>query len=226
MGFKVNVQDSPWHCPTERRMGADGRLICDRAGVPIQFPIKHNAGACGHVIKMLTHHHERNKVLLNFVAVAYKAGRKILVQSDNRDHLERLASMLPTLGVPVAHISFYVGGLTSAQREKAKEKRVLFATYQMTAEATDIPDVDTLVMGTPKSDVEQIVGRVIRYLPDKKEPLVFDIRDDSSPVFRGYGEARDKFYRSKGASVTRKAVAPPNIAKQAKSVTIASLKNQ
>jgi hypothetical protein len=55
---------------------------------------------------------------------------------------------------------------------------------------------------------------------------VFDIRDDSSPVFRGYGEARDKFYRSKGASVTRKAVAPPNIAKQAKSVTIASLKNQ
>jgi superfamily II DNA or RNA helicase len=224
MGFKVNVQTSPWKCPKERRMDKEGRLICDAAGVPIMFPIKHSAGACGDVIRMLTHHHERNKILLNFTAVAYKAGRNVLFQSDSKDHLERMASMLPTLGVPVAHIGFYVGGLTSSQREKAKQKRVIFATYQMTAEATDIPEMDTLVMGTPKSDVEQIVGRVIRFLPDKKEPLVFDIRDDSSPVFEGYGKARDKFYQSKGANVNRKAVAAPEIAKQGKSVTIASLK--
>jgi superfamily II DNA or RNA helicase len=226
MNFRVIVQQSPWSCPRERRMDREGRLICDEAGVPVMFTIKHSAGACGDVIRMLTHHHERNKVLLNFTAHAYQAGRKILFQSDTKDHLERMASMLPTLKVPVSDIGFYVGGLKSSQREKAMEKRVIFSTYQMTAEATDIPDVDTLVMGTPKSDVEQIVGRILRLFEGKKEPLVFDLRDDSSPVFSGYGDSRDKFYRSRGAAVKEQAVSAPQIVKQGKSVTIAATKGK
>jgi superfamily II DNA or RNA helicase len=224
-GFRVITQESPWYCPTEPKANKDGTWKMDKAtGAILRGPIAHSAGRCSHITKMLMHHHGRNRILINFIATAYKAGRKILVQSDFKDHLEMLASMLPTLGVPVCDIRFYVGGLTQTQREVAKSKRVIFATYQMTAEATDIAEVDTLVMCTPKSDVEQIVGRARRELPGKKETLIFDIQDRSSPVFDGYADSRLKWYRTQGAVVQVANVPAPFVDKQGKSITIAGTK--
>jgi superfamily II DNA or RNA helicase len=223
--FRVITQESPWHCPTEPKANPDGTWKMDKeTNSIIRGPIAHTAGRCSHVTKMLMHNHARNRILLNFTATAYKAGRTVLLQSDFKDHLEMLASMLPSLGVPVTEISFYVGGLTSAQRDKAKTKRVRFATYQMTAEATDMPEVDTLVMCTPKSDVEQIVGRARRELEGKKETLIFDIQDRSSPVFDGYSDNRLRWYRTQGATIQVANVPAPFVDKQGKSITIAGTK--
>lgn len=72
----------------------------------------------------------------------------------------------------------------------------------MTAEATDIPRMDTLVMATPKSDVRQIVGRILRPHKDKAEPLVLDVIDFSSNVFSSYWRSRRKWYLSVGAEVS------------------------
>lgn len=223
MKFRVIVQESPWYCPTTVKKDKDGRLVMDpKDGKPARVPIPHTAGKAGHIVRMLTHHHERNKVLVNFIVTAIKAGRKPLVQSETKDHLEILASLIASSGIHPKDITFYVGGLTKAQRERAKTGAVIMATYAQTAEATDIPELDTLIMTHPKSDVRQIVGRVIRFLPDKKEPLVFDLRDNTSPLFRGYGEKRDKFYASAGAKVEKANVVAPHIDKQGKSVTIAA----
>ena len=224
---RVIITQSPWHCPTERRMDKAGRIVIDSVTqIPIQFPISHSPAKCGHVVKMIVHCHARNKIAVDFIGQCYKAGRKILVQSDQKEHLEIVASLLPSVNIPVQQIGFYVGGLKSRQRENAAAKRVVMATYQMTAEATDIPELDTLVMLTPKSDVEQIVGRILRFLPDKLEPVVFDIQDNSSPLFSGYAQARRKWYSAIGAAVKVQNIAPPPIDKQAKSITIAtSLKN-
>lgn len=223
--FRVITQESPWHCPTEPKANKDGTWKKDSTtGLILRGPIAHSAGRCGHVTKMLMHHHPRNLILLNFIATAYKADRTILAQSDYKDHLEMLASMLPTLGVPVFDIKFYVGGLTQTQRAKAASVRVRFATYQMTAEATDMPDVDTLVMCTPKSDVEQIAGRARREVAGKKETLIFDIQDRSSPVFDGYADARLKWYRTQGATIQTAVVKAPFVDKQGKSITIAATK--
>lgn len=218
---RVIVSESPWHCPTQRRLDRDGRLICNSLGVPTQFPIAHTPAKAGHVIKMIVHCHARNKIAVNFIGQCYKAGRKIIVQSDQKEHLEIVASMLPSVGIPVQQIGFYVGGLKSKQRENAAAKRIVMATFQMTAEATNIPELDTLVMLTPKSDIEQIVGRILRYLPNKLEPVVFDIQDRSSPLFSGYADARLKWYRSVGAAVKVQNITPPDIDKHNKSITIA-----
>jgi superfamily II DNA or RNA helicase len=164
-------------------------------------PLPHSPGRCGHVINMIAKHHGRNSMIANFVGQAYKKGRTILVQSDRKEHLETLASMIGSCGVPPANIGYYIGGLTEAQRDTAKGKRVIMATFAMTAEATDIPWLDTLVMATPKSDVRQIVGRILRTYPDKKDPVVFDIIDATSNVFRGYWNARKEWYAHVSAEV-------------------------
>lgn len=191
---RVIRQESPWECPMRRKVDLE-------TGVVKMVQIPHNAGKASHVVKLLANHHARNTLIAKFVAAAFKKGRKILVQSDLKDHLDLLVPLICKQGVPMAEISFYVGGMKSGAREHAKTKTVIMATYQMTAEATDIPTLDTLVMCTPKSDVRQIVGRVIRFLDDKKEPVVFDIVDSTSTVFKGYAAARAKWYKSIGASV-------------------------
>lgn len=190
---RVIAQRSPWEVPYRRKRLKDGSFTM------VQIP--HSAGKAGHVVKILANHYPRNNVMATFISAAYKKGRIILFQSDLREHLETMFGLLVAKGIPPADIGYYIGGLSSSAREVVKKRRVILATYQMTAEATDIPELDVLVLGTPKSDVRQIVGRVIRYLPGKKQPVVFDVFDSTSSVFNGYWGSRRKWYESIGAKV-------------------------
>lgn len=201
MTARVIAQESPWQIPLVRKVGADGKVVMDHSGKCAMVQMPHSAGRCGHIVRLLSNNHARNKLIANFVAQSYKAGRKILVQSDTKDHLETLTSLIGSSGVPPSKITQYVGGLSKSQRETAKEGAVIMATYKMTAEATDIPELDTLVMATPKSDVRQIVGRILRFMEGKKEPVVFDITDNTSSVFKGYAKTRLEWYASVGAKV-------------------------
>lgn len=190
---RVIARRSPWTIPMTRVKQKNGTV---KVG-----PLPHSPGKCGHVINMLANHHARNDMIARFVSAAFKKGRNILVQSDRKEHLETLAMMIQKQGVPPAEIGYYLGGMTAAQRDYAKGKSVIMATYAMTAEATDIPWLDTLVMATPKSDVRQIVGRILRQYEGKQEPVVFDLIDSSSNVFQGYWNKRSAWYKSIGAEV-------------------------
>lgn len=193
MGFKVIKIRSPWVCPRVRKRMPSGDYDY------VQLP--HSGGKCGHVINMIVRHFERNRLIVNFIEQAYKAKRKILVQSDTKEHLEILFSMC---SIPQPDMGYYIGGLSEDIRDLVKKKAVIFSTYAMTKEATNIPELDTLVMGTPKADVVQIVGRILRVCEGKKEPLVLDVVDDTSTVFQGYANKRFAWYKSKKAPVTIK----------------------
>lgn len=190
---KVISRRSPWEIPMRRQQNEKGNWIV--------APIPHSAGKCGHIVNMLTRHHGRNKMIVDFAMACFKKDRKILVQSDTLEHLDTLISMFSTAGIPMSDMARYVGGMKAKEREYAKTKRVILATYAMTKEATDIPEVDALIMSTPKSDVRQIVGRALRFLPGKKQPVVFDIVDATSPVFMGYWNKRKAWYKSIEAEV-------------------------
>jgi predicted helicase len=65
----------------------------------------------------------------------------------------------------------------------------------MAAEGMDIPKLDTLVFATPKSDVEQAIGRIQRKRPEDRmyPPLVIDVVDSHS-VFSRQAKKRHRFY--------------------------------
>lgn len=190
---RIIEQRSPWEIPYVNRKNAQGLFK--------QVQLPHSGGRCTHVLKLIANHYYRNLMIGRFALSAYKKGRRVLIQSEFRDHLEVLMTLIATLGVPSGDMAYYVGGLSSSERDSAKSKKLIFATYKMTAEATDIPWLDTLVMATPRSDVRQIVGRIIREHPGKKDPVVFDIIDATSSVFLGYYRARHKWYEEIGAAV-------------------------
>lgn len=70
------------------------------------------------------------------------------------------------------------------------------------SEGMDIPALNTLVLASPISSVEQSVGRVQRQKPEEREytPLVMDVWDQFS-LFKAQGFKRQQFYKKKGYNV-------------------------
>ena len=171
--------------------------------IPMNYgkPISHKPGKCGHVLNMLAEDEGRNLLITSKVLAGYKKNRKTVVFSDRLEHLRRLAFLARANGVDPKDVAMYVSGLKKDERERAKTKPLIFATYGMMGEGTDIPWLDLCILATPRSNVKQPVGRVLREHPGKPTPVVIDIVDWSSHVFRGYAERRLEFYKSVGADI-------------------------
>jgi superfamily II DNA or RNA helicase len=144
-----------------------------------------------------------NEWLVREIEQAAKKGRKILVLSDRREHLKELRASFDTLTGGVFHTAFYWGSMKKAEAEAAESANVLFGTFGKAKEGLDIPDMDTLYLTTPRADVEQDIGRVLRVHPDKKEPLVVDIVHTGMPTAERFSQSRMRLYKSKDYDVTR-----------------------
>ncbi len=155
------------------------------------------------LLRMLCANGARNQLIVDQIVRAVEAKRKVMVLSERLDtHLrklhDRLMAKWPEEKGPAPSCSFFIGGLTEEQQEAAEEAQVIFATAQLVTEGLDIPAIDTLILATPLSDIEQAVGRIQRPCYGKKEPIVVDIHDDNVPLARRLGNSRWKFYKKKG----------------------------
>lgn len=67
--------------------------------------------------------------------------------------------------------------LTPEELDRNQKRQVILASYGLAAEGLDVPDLDVLFLATPRTDVEQPVGRTLRIVPGKKQPIVVDLVD-------------------------------------------------
>lgn len=143
----------------------------------------------------------RTQLLCKCIAGRYVEGRCNLVLSDRLAHLEAIRSLLlQRSDVDGADIGWYVGNTKKAARAETEQfSRIILSTYSMAKEGLDIVRLDTLTMCTPKSDIEQCVGRIQRPSADKKPPVVDDIVDPFS-IFSGMRYKRAAFYRKQNYS--------------------------
>ena len=92
----------------------------------------------------------------------------------------------------ISTVGYYIGGMKEIELKKSEGKKVIIATYAMAEEGLDIKTLTTLVMATPKSDVTQAVGRILRKKRD--ESLVIDIVDPHI-IFQKQYAKRKRFYK-------------------------------
>ena len=92
----------------------------------------------------------------------------------------------------IATVGYYIGGMKEEDLKKSEGKKVVIATYAMAEEGLDIKTLSTLIMATPKVDVTQSVGRILR--KKHKQALVIDIVDSHS-LFQRHFAKRKTFYR-------------------------------
>jgi superfamily II DNA or RNA helicase len=93
-----------------------------------------------------------------------------------------------------ASVGYYVGGMSEQELKKTETKQVILASFAMASEGLDIPTLNAEFLITPKTDVVQSVGRILRAKHATTKPVIYDFID-SHDVFRRQWLKRRAFYR-------------------------------
>lgn len=119
--------------------------------------------------------------------------RRIIVLSDRRLHLELIGKALSSKNISNGN---YFGGMKPEELKESETKQVILGTFCMVSEGFDCKFLDTLVLASPKSDVIQSVGRILREEACARRhiPIVVDIIDSFS-IFERQAEKRIKYYK-------------------------------
>jgi superfamily II DNA or RNA helicase len=127
--------------------------------------------------------------------------RQILVLSDRVQHCKDICALLD----PEKAAILAQNVVASKRAEFCASKKILIATYSMCKEGFDVASLNTLVMATPRPDIDQIVGRILRTEKDKRSihPLIVDVVDST---FRRQFQARLKLYKDRDYVVDEMAV--------------------
>jgi superfamily II DNA or RNA helicase len=139
---------------------------------------------------------DRDRLLVALIRRLYASGRTVLCLGDRVDHLRALHRHFAD-----ADAGVMVGSTPAAERQAVSARRLVFATYPLVKQGYDKPELDTLVMITPITALEQPVGRILRTHPAKQLPLVVDVEDQVS-IFLGEGRKRRRFYAANGYRCT------------------------
>ena len=127
------------------------------------------------------------------------AERQVIVLSERIAHLRALSALLQeTHAVPPDQCGFYIGGLKQRVLDQAATRKYLFASYQMASEGMDVPSLNTLVCATPKGDMEQALGRILRRRHPQCPPLVVDVVDTRMERLARSMQRRRRLYRQQG----------------------------
>ena len=116
--------------------------------------------------------------------------QQIMILGHNKNLLTYLHDSI--VDNSLASVGYYIGGMKEKDLKISETKKIIIATYQMAAEGLDIKSLNTLLMVTPKTDVCQAVGRILR----KKEGshIILDIVD-IHPVFQRQWKKRRAYYK-------------------------------
>lgn len=117
--------------------------------------------------------------------------RQFLVLSDRKQHLLDMEKCALQMGI--TSIGYYVGGMKEKDLKKSETCRILLGTFPMANEGLDIKSLNGLVIASPKSDIIQTVGRILRQ-KHEINPLIIDIVDQFS-VFNNQAKKRFEFFR-------------------------------
>ena len=156
------------------------------------------------MVNKLTACEDRTRWLCKILEDISEGGRQILVLSDRVQHCQDILAGLPE---DLRETACILGTAVKAdlRAEYCKTKSILIATYSMCKEGFDVPTLNTLIMATPRPDIDQIVGRILRVEKAGRivHPLIVDIVD---PQFKRQFGMRNSLYRKRQYRVTKMAL--------------------
>jgi superfamily II DNA or RNA helicase len=144
------------------------------------------------LISKLCEYNRRSEFILKLLKdmIEENSKQQIMIIAHNKNLLKYLYDAIEHRNI--ASVGYYIGGMKEKALKESECKMVIIATYSMAAEALDIKTLTTLIMATPKTDIEQAVGRILR---DKHcSPIVVDIIDKHNTL-QNQWRKRKTFYK-------------------------------
>ena len=148
------------------------------------------------MIRKLCQFNDRSEFILKILKDTLKEAdekgedMQVMILAHNKSLLNYLYDAIEHR--QIATVGYYIGGMKEKDLKRSEDKRVIIATYAMAEEALDIKTLTTLIMATPKTDVTQAVGRILRM--KHANPQVFDIVD-THDIFQRQWMKRMKLYK-------------------------------
>ena len=171
----------------------------DRDFETVEYDFRGNP-AFSTMISKLCDYTPRSDFILRVVREMFveNPDQQIMLIAHNRSVLTYMHDAIRDAGF--ATVGFYLGGMKESELKKTESKQVVIATYSMAAEALDIKTLSTLIMVTPKTDIEQSVGRILR--SDHEQPLIVDIVD-THDLFQKQWAKRKTYYRKEKYAIIK-----------------------
>jgi superfamily II DNA or RNA helicase len=135
-----------------------------------------------------------NKILGLIDEYAQDKDRFILILSDRISQLEWFENALTK--TKYIH-GYYIGGMKQVKLDENADKcQILLATYQMCSEGFSVKKLNTVILATPRKNVEQSTGRIFRQRIDERKvvPHIIDIID-SHECHKRRWNIRSKFFK-------------------------------
>ena len=155
------------------------------------------------MISKLCTYNRRTEFILQIIVDMFRENesQQMMVLAHNKNILTYLFDAIQHRKIAGGSVGYYIGGMKESALKETEGKRIVIATYSMAAEALDIKTLTTLLMATPKTDIEQAVGRILR--EKHGNPIVVDIIDQHIP-FKNQWRKRKQFYKKQNYKIVEK----------------------
>lgn len=145
---------------------------------------------------------ERIQLIYNIILFNIQEKRNIMFLSERTDLLFTLEKMLK---LKYSNNEIIIGVSMAKTKKDVRQyvyenAQVILTTYQMSSEGLDVPRLDTLILGSPKSNIIQALGRILREYVNKQIPTVYDIYDVMD-AFQGSFWSRNRLYQKENYEI-------------------------
>ena len=153
--------------------------------------------------KILIHDSTRNKLILKDVTVELKEGKRVVIITERREHIDSLCQYLKQ-----SYETITLSGEDSEPNRKNKWKilkegnyQVLITTGQFFGEGTDLQNVNCLFLVYPFSFEGKLIQYIGRVQRSEITPTIYDFRDIKIDYLNKLFLKRNTYYRK----ITRQA---------------------
>ena len=116
------------------------------------------------MINKICEYKPRINLITTLISQYLKEGRKILLLSDRKNHLGLIKEELDKIALLTKVILHQdINGMKQTELEKTEKNDVILGTFSMASEGFDCREqLDTKILASPKSSIEQAVGRILK----------------------------------------------------------------
>jgi superfamily II DNA or RNA helicase len=150
------------------------------------------------MISKLCNYNRRSEFIVEVVIkeLEHNPEQQIMILAHNKTLIQYLFKSIEHK--KVATVGYYLGGMKEVDLKASESKKIIIATYAMASEGLDIKTLTTLIMATPKTDVCQSVGRILR--AKHTTPVVIDIID-AHDLFVNQWQKRKAYYKKQNYKI-------------------------